>query len=122
MHSIAELREHLKGVTYKPGWLFRITEAHPEDSQDDRLVIQIYAYLIDATKQNTVTCVTLNRTLAPLTQSSYENFDAFLFDMIRELEDNEMREWFRINGKHYINPKSVPIEKESRVRFADYLL
>jgi hypothetical protein len=108
--QIGLLREHLKGITYKPGWAFEVCY-RPNAGYPDfpETYLNIEAQVTDVYHTERTTTVNLrknfNTNMFFDMLSSFElEFTNFVHRAIVELEMHEIDEWFKVHGRHVRDP------------------
>lgn len=102
MLTIYQIKQILSKVSYKPGWVFEVSE--PDDVQGLRL--SIHVTMEDSYKPGNSTELHIHSPIQPL-----DNQDAFLRWLLWRLklvEMHELLEWFKVDSKPWIDPHKSP--------------
>ena len=107
------LRDFLEHVTYKPGWKFRVDDGEmfwkvyggggSLGDIDYRLVAT--ADVIDADDPSKQFQVGFSRRISGrIRHAQWKIWAQELYMLIKEIEEHEIQEFLRFDGKHYIDP------------------
>jgi hypothetical protein len=109
--------QHLPGVvesvSYKPGWDFRLVRHVAEDGSGG-LQLQIDAWTDDSfdfTKKRAVR----HLHLVPMASYNRDEWVAWVFDRVRDIETHEAGEFFRVDGVREFAPHHSNGENPYRV-------
>lgn len=89
-----QLLDAVKGLTYKPGWTFAV-EDYIGLGLDERIIA--LNIKVDATCVDSRDPITIDRSFVYKTSSPEE----FVAGCIEEIEEHEIHEWLKFNGKRY---------------------
>lgn len=107
MLSTEQLREHLAGVTYRPGWAFELYDGRWEGQH---LVIK--ASLMDSFRHGETVDLEIHSMLPPM--ESVRQFDQWLAWRLGRIEVHEMREWLKHGGRVLFDPHAPGAEHDFR--------
>lgn len=92
-HPIEDI---LRRVTYRPGWTFRVLEGR---------TLLIDARVIDTDDHSRNILVTFTVGLPdPRLMAATIDWQRWLFEQLREVEDHERAEFFKVNGQKVYDP------------------
>jgi hypothetical protein len=97
MLSTAEIKAELERVTYKPGWVFTCYDGRWEGQH-----LAITAELPDATRPGESVTLDIHSSLPPIPDAAY--LHAWLAWRLGRIENHEMREFFRVDGRAVFDP------------------
>jgi hypothetical protein len=94
-----EIQEHLRHVTYKPGWSFTAYDGRWEGQH---IIIDVVTP--DAFNPGHDITLDVHTSLPPL--DTIRELDRWLLWRLMRIESHELREWYKVDGKVIVNPHS----------------
>lgn len=107
------LRDLIKSLTYKPGWMFFLDHFREDDE------VRGFAFSVISNTENSMDPDKRIRVhhqfLVPPASYNRDTWAAWLFDRVRDVETHEAAEFFRINGYREFAPHHSNGEDPYRV-------
>ncbi len=107
------LAELIDQIEYKPGWQFYL-QNRPREDGSGGLTFHIVSNAVDSFDFKTPMMVN-HLFLVPLATYNRNNWAAWIFDRIRDVETHEAAEFFRLNGVREFAPHHSDGEDPYRV-------
>lgn len=107
------LKEVVEAINYKPGWQFYV-DWYPGEDREPTLKLRIVSWTTDSF--DFVSQRQINHFfLVPPASYNRTNWVAWVFDRIRDVENHEAGEFFRVNGVREFAPHHANGEDPYRV-------
>lgn len=106
MLSVDDINEHLKGVTYKPGWEFKCYMGRWEGPH-----FVITTVVPDAYDINSTTTLDVHSRIPPMRDTA--QLDEWIMWRLGIIELHEMREFYRVNGEPVSDPHAEFADRDT---------
>lgn len=107
MLTVSELQEHVKKLTYKPGWNLRVYEGLFEGAH-----FVVRAVMEDSYHPGQKVTLDIHSMLPPMLDT--DAFENWIIWRLGRIEVHEAREWFKRDGKPVFDPHAEYAERDTR--------